>query len=108
MTWLATLATAVLGAVLGGAGTFGLAFLWVNWYRISAFEGGSGYFVVIMSLLGTVAGFVVGAITSRVVVAMKPDGAWFWLGLLYATGVIVALQVAAMGVSWVMSPSARQ
>ncbi len=108
MTWLATLATAVLGAVLGGAGTFGLAFLWVEWYRIPAREGQSGYFIVFMTLLGIVLGFVVGAITSRVVVAVKPDGAWFVLGLLYAAGVAIALLVATMAVSWAMAPPAER
>ena len=106
MTWLATLATAVLGAILAGAGTFGLAFLWIDWYRIPPREGQSGYFIVFMTLLGIVAGFIAGASTSRVVVAMKPDGAWFVLGLLYAAGVVIALLLVAMAISWMMAPPA--
>ena len=52
------------------------------------------------------AGFIAGAITSRVVVAMKPDGAWFVLGLLYAAGVVIALLLVAMAISWMMAPPA--
>src|SRR5512138_176683 len=59
MSWLASLAialaTAAGGLVLGGY----LASLAVGWYRVSSFEGGSGYFVVVFALLGFGVGLVV-------------------------------------------------
>lgn len=34
MNWGATIATGVLGAIIGGAGMFALALLWVRWFQI--------------------------------------------------------------------------
>ncbi|MBL9175217.1 MAG: hypothetical protein JNL10_16885 [Verrucomicrobiales bacterium] len=68
LTWLATLGTAALGAVVGALAVGFLANLCVGWYRISSFEGGSGYYVLFMGLFGAFAGFVIGAICSRVAV----------------------------------------
>ena len=65
MSWLlsfvVTLLTGVLGLLVGGL----VASLAVDWYGISSFEGGSGYFVVGMALLGLLAGAVVGLISAR-------------------------------------------
>jgi hypothetical protein len=67
-TWvLAPLLTAFLG--LFAAGT--LAALLVDWYNVSSFEGGSGFFVVFIALFGWVAGLIVGLIAA-VVVARRP------------------------------------
>src|SRR5689334_1487927 len=81
MSWLASFGIAILTAILGlfGAGT--VSALLVDWYHISSFEGGSGYFVIGNSLLGGIAGFVVGLIVARVV-AGWPQG-----GVLKALGV---------------------
>ena len=50
MSWLASivvsLLTAAVGLMLGGY----LASLAVGWYRVSSFEGASGYFVVAFAL----------------------------------------------------------
>ncbi len=66
MSWLlsllVSLLTGVLGLLVGGF----VASLAVDWYRISSFEGGSGYFVVAMALLGFVAGAVIGLVVARV------------------------------------------
>ncbi len=66
MNWGATIATGVLGAIIGGAGMFALALLWVRWFRISSFEGKSGFFVVFLALAGTIAGLVVAMIAARI------------------------------------------
>lgn len=66
MTWLLSFATAILSAILGGAGMFAIASAGVKWYRISSFEGGSGYYVIFLALFGIVGGFVAGLIAARV------------------------------------------
>ena len=76
MSWLASgvvaLATAAFGLVLGGY----VASLAVAWYRVSSFEGGSGYFVVAWALLGFVVGLVLGLVMSRVVAGSLHLGVW--------------------------------
>ena len=76
MSWLASLAvalvTAAAGLVLGGY----VASLAVGWYRVSSFEGGAGYFVVAFALLGAVVGLVVGLVMSRVVEQSLHLGPW--------------------------------
>jgi hypothetical protein len=69
MGWLASIVIALLSGVfaLFGGGT--VASLAVDWYNISSFEGGSGYFVIGMALVGLVAGSVIGLVVSRVVAA---------------------------------------
>lgn len=49
-----------------------LAAMLVDWYQISSFEGGSGFFVVGIALLGFIAGLVIGVIAA-VVVARRPQ-----------------------------------
>jgi hypothetical protein len=70
MGWIASFFVAILTAIatLFGAGT--VAGLAVDWYNISSFEGGSGFFVVGMALLGGMAGFVIGLIVSRVIASL--------------------------------------
>lgn len=65
---MATLGTAVMGAVVGALAVGFLANLCVGWYRISSFEGGSGYYVMFQGLFGAVAGFIIGIFCSRHVV----------------------------------------
>lgn len=43
-----------------GAGT--VAGLAVDWYNVSSFEGGAGFFVVGMALVGLIAGFLIGLV----------------------------------------------
>ena len=54
----ATLFAVVVGLLVGGF----VANLAVSWHRISSFEGGSGYFVIGMALLGFIGGAIVGVI----------------------------------------------
>jgi hypothetical protein len=65
MSWLATMLAAVLAALAGGAGMYGIALRCVAWYRISSFEGKSGYFVVGLALAGVLGGGVIGIIAAR-------------------------------------------
>lgn len=67
-TWiLAPLLTACFGLLAAGS----LAALLVDWYNVSSFEGGSGFFVVGLALFGWIAGLVVGLVAA-VVVARRP------------------------------------
>ena len=76
MSWLASIAiallTAAVGLMLGGY----LASLAVGWYRVSSFEGGAGYFVVGLALVGFVVGLALGLFVSRVVAVSVGFGFW--------------------------------
>ena len=69
MSWLSTILTAIVSATIGTAASGYFANLAVRWYRVSPFEGGSGYFVVGLALCGLVAGLVIGLVISRIVAA---------------------------------------
>jgi hypothetical protein len=93
MTWIATFATGLLSAVCGAFVVACLGGLCANWYRISSFEGGSGYFVVGLGLLGAISGFIVGVICSRLVV--EGAEAHFLKGLGIALGTVCAVTLVA-------------
>lgn len=65
---LAALLPAAAGLLCGGV----LGQKCVRWLRISSFEGGSGYAVIGMALLGAAAGFVTGLVCT---LARNSDGA---------------------------------
>ena len=95
MGWIVSLVVAVLSAVLGLVVAGSVAALSVDWYHISSFEGGSGYFVVFTAAFGCLAGFVIGLVASRIVVA-RPKPA-FWKQLALSTAVIVGIGLAIAG-----------
>jgi hypothetical protein len=97
MTWVVSLVVAVLSALFGVLFAGTVAALLVEWYDISSFEGGSGYFVVFMALGGGIAGFVIGLISSRVILARPKPAFWKQIGL--STAVIVVLSGLAAGVA---------
>lgn len=65
MSWPASFGVGVLTALLACVLAGVVAGLAVDWYHISSFEGGAGYFVVAMALLGAAAGAVIGIVASR-------------------------------------------
>lgn len=69
MSWFSTIVSAVLTAVAGTVLTGYVANLAVRWYRISSFEGGSGYYVVFLALAGGIAALIIGIIVARIVAA---------------------------------------
>ncbi|MEO7271105.1 MAG: hypothetical protein ABIX28_13060 [Vicinamibacterales bacterium] len=95
MSWILTLVVAVLTAVFGLCAAGAVAALAVDWYRISSFEGGSGFFVVFMALAGGAAGFLIGLIGSRVVAARPKPGFLKALGV--GIGVLGAVLVVVGG-----------
>ncbi len=72
MHWMLSIFTGILAAVVACFGAGFVASLCVRWYRISSFEGGSGYYVVFLALLGGIAGLIAGIVCSRIV-ASQPD-----------------------------------
>ena len=66
VSWALSLLIALLTGGVGLLGAGFVAALIVDWYRISSFEGGSGFFVVFMALFGGLAGTLIGLIAARV------------------------------------------
>ncbi|HET7217021.1 MAG TPA: hypothetical protein VFJ02_03200, partial [Vicinamibacterales bacterium] len=89
MGWLASVVVGIITALVAMVASGLVAGLAVDWYRISSFEGGAGYFVVFMALFGLLAGFVFGLITSRVVAARPRPG--FLKALAASCGVIAGI-----------------
>jgi|CXWL01.1.fsa_nt_gi hypothetical protein len=88
MTWLASIAVGIVAGLLTMLAAGFVATLAVDWHRISSFEGGSGYFVVGLALVGLVAGLLVGFVVSR----------YLGPGFLKALGVSLALTGGCIGV----------
>ncbi len=69
MSWFSSVViavlTAIFSAVVGGL----IAARAVVWYRVSSFEGGSGYFTVSVALGAMIAGLLVGLVMARVIAA---------------------------------------
>ena len=97
MSWLASIAiallTAAVGLMLGGY----LASLAVGWYRVSSFEGAAGYFVVAFALLGAVVGLLLGLAISRV--AADSLGFGFWKALLASQLTLVGIAAIVGGIA---------
>ncbi|MCC6161931.1 MAG: hypothetical protein IT182_01095 [Acidobacteria bacterium] len=94
VSWIASLAIALLtGLVALFAG--GMVADWcVTWYHISAFEGASGYFVVFAALLSGIGGTIVGLVVARAV-AGAGGRTLTATGLSVATVCLVATGVAS-------------
>jgi hypothetical protein len=67
MSWIASIFLALLTGALGVICGWIVGSACVNWYHISGFEGGAGYFALAIAFWGGVLGLIVGAITGRVV-----------------------------------------
>jgi len=91
LSFLVALLAAAIGLVLGGF----IASHAVSWYRISSFEGASGYFVVGMALVGFVAGLAIGLVAARIVAASAHPGAWRAIGWSQLTVIGIAAIIAA-------------
>lgn len=81
MGWPSSLAVGVLTGLVAMVGAGWVAALVAYWYRMSSFEGASGYFLVGMALVGLLAGLVIGLVTSRLVAHAAHPGFLTALGL---------------------------
>ncbi len=93
MIVLASFFIGLLTAVAGAFATGLVAAGCVEWYRIPSREGGSGYFVVFLGLLGGIVGFILGCFSGGVMEA--DSGAGFGKGLLAAMVIVLALNGTA-------------
>lgn len=106
MTWLSSFLIAVLSGTLGLFCAGGIASLCVEWYRVSSFEGKSGYFVVFTALLGGLAAFVIGLIAARFVAAgVAPS---FLKGLGFACGAVLAIALVALALCRLLADPAPE
>jgi hypothetical protein len=104
MNWGATIGTGVLGAIVGAAGMFSLALLWVRWFRVSSFEGKSGFFVVGLALVGGIAGLVIAMVAARIGRASLGPGASAWASQLgVGVGAVVGGLLLVLGVSYLQA-----
>ncbi|MEP6765042.1 MAG: hypothetical protein ABJB66_12055 [Gemmatimonadaceae bacterium] len=92
MSWTGTIITAIITAAIGAMASVYVADQAVRWYRISSFEGGSSYWVVMMGFLALIVGLILGLIVSRVVAAGNAPS------ILKALGSSVFLMLALVGI----------
>jgi len=97
LAFLAALLTGLLATVCGGL----VAGACVSWYRVSSFEGQSGFFVVGLALLSGILGFVVGAVTALIVLK-GPHGS-FPAALGWSSGIVAGIALLAASVAWLLA-----
>lgn len=86
----------IAGLGLLGGGLIGNAC--VRWYRVSSFEGGSGYFVIGLALLGALVGLVTGLVTAGLLAPQNGAGYLKMFGA--AVGVLGVLAAVITGLCW--------
>jgi len=101
MNWFASISIGLLTAALGAFLSSCVAVAAVAWYRISGFEGLSGYFVGAIGLLGGVAGLIIGLVTARKVVTNTAPA--FFVGFGLSCGIVVGIAGVAALISWVLA-----
>jgi hypothetical protein len=101
MSWLLSLVIAILDGCLGCVSAGYVAYLCVDWYRVTSREGAAGYFILSLGLLGGLAGCVLGLILARVVGGSGAPG--FLKGLGVSAGVVVGLAGLAALISWALA-----
>jgi hypothetical protein len=98
MSWPLSIAVAVLSGALGLLAGGLVMVACVRWYRISSFEGASGYAVGAVALLGALLGVILGLVTSRMLTGAGPTG--FFKGVGVSWGLILALAAIATAIAW--------
>jgi hypothetical protein len=101
MSWTASFGAALVTGLVAlfGAGT--VASLAADWHNVSTFEGAAGFFVVGMSLLGGIGGFVIGLVVSRV--KARRRRATFLETLATATATVAFALMLIAGASWLLA-----
>lgn len=102
MNWLIASITALLTGVVGLFSVGFLGSFCVTWYRISSREGGSGYFVIALALLGAVASFFIGIVTTYFV-APDHSGLGFLKAFGTSSGVVLLLTGIATLLCWALA-----
>ncbi|MEP6833634.1 MAG: hypothetical protein ABJB74_09575 [Gemmatimonas sp.] len=95
MSWTSSIViaalTAIFSAIVGGL----IAARAVVWYRISSFEGGSGYFTILIALGAMIAGLVIGLVVARLIAAGASPGFVKALGLSWLIAAAIGGAAAA-------------
>jgi hypothetical protein len=90
MSWPLSILVALLTAALATVASGLVMIACVGWYRISGFEGKSGYAVGAAAILGGVAGLIIGLLTSRMIALPGGEGFLKGLGISCAIVLVVA------------------
>jgi hypothetical protein len=98
LSWILSILVGLITAVAGCLGGGFLASLGAGWHRMSNREGGVGFFILFMGLLGAIAGFVLGVVCSRIV-AGRPFPT-FAGALVLSIGVAAGILVLVAGLAW--------
>jgi hypothetical protein len=96
--WLLSFAVGILSGILALLCGGFVAVACVKWYRISSFEGESGYFVVFLALLAGFLGLVIGIITGSVI--LKGPSGSLLLALAWSAGIVLGLSAFVATISW--------
>lgn len=96
MRWTTSIFIGVLTALVTMVLAGYVANLAVGWYRISSFEGGSGYFVIGMALLGLAGGFILGIVVSRIVAGRANPGFGKSLGIALGSSLGIVLIIGTV------------
>ena len=98
MKVMLTLAIVLLSGISAMVCAGLIANLYIEWYHISGFEGGSGYFMVYTALLGGLAGVVIGFVAHWIVSSGASPG--FLKSLRLSWGIILVLSGLTAWLSW--------
>jgi hypothetical protein len=94
MNWPASFLISFLSGVLGLFAGAAVGLLFVKWHRVSGFEGGSGYFMISIALLGGLASLVIGLLIARLGAADASRG--FFRTLATAWGSVLGIALFAI------------
>lgn len=92
--FLISLPVAVLGLLAGGF----ISNACVGWYHVSSREGGSGYFVIFMALVGAIVGLITGLVTAGVLSPQSGVGYLKTFGM--SVGVLATMAAVITGLCW--------
>lgn len=92
MGWFASIVVGLITAAATMLAAGYVANLAAGWYRVTSFEGASGYFVVGLALVGLIVGLIIGLVAARYVAGSADPGFLKALGLALA----VALGAVAL------------
>ncbi len=111
MSWAISFLACIMGLLLGSAGMFAIANASVKWYKISSFEGSSGYFIIGLTLVGAIVGSVLSVVAARVSLALIGPH-WYsqLLGALAAVSIALSLVLAVsyLGVDRIPEKDGKQ
>ncbi len=101
MGWLLSLGVSLFTGIVTLVASGFVADVATKWFNVNEREGGRGYAVVFLALLGFVAGCVIGLIVARIVAAGGRGGGWRALGL--SLGTVSVILGLILGLSWLQT-----